>query len=376
MQPPALPIDEQLLTNYNRPGRKLRSLKGIVVHWTANTGRGANAQRNRDYFNNLRPQRDEFGRNRTIYASAHYIVDDRQIIRCLPDHEVGYHVGARSYKPVGEFIREEETGNSPNNYLIGIEMCVNSDGDWQKTYQHTVELTRWLLATHGLTVRQLWRHYDITGKDCPRMMLDEAPWQAFRKAVNTDPETGQPIVALLPQGTATVNALNVRSGNGTQYPVKRVLKKGDAVTIYDQLAPWLRIGDNLWVHSHYIDVQQLRYGQVEATALNVRTGPGTDHGRTGLVRQGEQVTIYETQGKWQRIGENQWVHGDYILPVTVQKGRVNTRSLNVRAGANTCHDIVDKLAEGELITVLREVDGWYALGQDRWVFGQYVDLFT
>ncbi|GEB33715.1 N-acetylmuramoyl-L-alanine amidase [Brevibacillus parabrevis] len=80
-------ITEMLLTNPTAgPGTKMVP-KGLVIHWTANERKGADAVANRNYFN--KP---------TTEASAHYIVDDWQIVRCLPEIEMGYHVGAKSYK--------------------------------------------------------------------------------------------------------------------------------------------------------------------------------------------------------------------------------------------------------------------------------------
>ena len=82
-----LPITERLLDNYNRPNRKLKSLKAIIIHWTANTRAGANAQANRNYFNTKPRILNTQGK--TVFASAHYVVDDRTIMRCLPEDEVG-----------------------------------------------------------------------------------------------------------------------------------------------------------------------------------------------------------------------------------------------------------------------------------------------
>jgi N-acetylmuramoyl-L-alanine amidase len=162
-----LPIKRLFLTNKNRPKKKIRKLKGIVVHWTANEGKGANALANRNYFNNT-----------TRAASAHYIVDDHQIIQCIPDDEIAYHVGAKKYRTDG--IKLSESPYGPNYFLIGIEMCVNKDGVWSKTYQNTIDLIVYLLKKHSLTVDDLYRHYDITGKDCPRMMIDEKDWNSFK----------------------------------------------------------------------------------------------------------------------------------------------------------------------------------------------------
>lgn len=151
-------ITEMLLTNKNaRPGTRITP-RGLVIHWTANESKGANAVANRNYFNNP-----------TTEASAHYIVDDRQIIRCLPENEMGYHVGAKSYKPNAL----TQLSTYPNNCTIGIEMCVNIDGDFHEMYQKTLELVADILKRYGWGVNHLWRHFDITGKNCPAYFVSD-----------------------------------------------------------------------------------------------------------------------------------------------------------------------------------------------------------
>ncbi|MDR4997910.1 N-acetylmuramoyl-L-alanine amidase [Brevibacillus parabrevis] len=151
-------ITEMLLTNQTaRPGTKIVP-KGLVIHWTANEGKGADAVANRNYFN--KP---------TTEASAHYCVDDKQIVRCLPENEMGYHVGAKSYK--AEALQKLST--YPNNCTIGIEMCVNQDGDFRAMYQRTVELAADILKRYGWSVDKLWRHFDITGKNCPAYFVSD-----------------------------------------------------------------------------------------------------------------------------------------------------------------------------------------------------------
>ncbi|MFI8716187.1 glucosaminidase domain-containing protein [Brevibacillus brevis] len=147
-----LNIKDMYLTNKNaRPGTRITP-RGLVIHWTANEGKGANAEANRNYFN--KP---------TTIPSAHYCVDDKQIVRCLPENEMGYHVGAKSYNP----DPLKRLSSYPNDCTIGIEMCVNSDGDFKLMYQNTLELTADILKRYGWGVDHLWRHFDITGKNCP-----------------------------------------------------------------------------------------------------------------------------------------------------------------------------------------------------------------
>ena len=58
--------------------------KYITLHNTANTDVGANAERHAIYMQGS-------GKNST--ASYHYVVDDTEIYRLLPDNEVAWHAG-------------------------------------------------------------------------------------------------------------------------------------------------------------------------------------------------------------------------------------------------------------------------------------------
>ncbi len=148
---------------YSRPQKKMKAIKGIALHWVANPGSTARA--NRNYFNNLKNQ----GKNGDRYASSHEIIGlQGEVVLCIPKTEIAYHVGAKSYKPrVRELLN-----NSPNYYLYGIEVC---HPDWNGKYSNTTYRTvinrvADLLIDFNLTPSKdtIWRHYDVTGKDCPR----------------------------------------------------------------------------------------------------------------------------------------------------------------------------------------------------------------
>lgn len=240
-----LPITERLISK-NRPFRKLAALKAVIIHWTANLNKGANAYANARYFDSDQYLTKKNGEKVKISASAHYVVDDKQIIQCIPDNEVGYHVGSKSgYKPLVYEKIGVPAGGSPNNYTIGIEICVNVDSDFVKARQNAIELTHYLLQKHNLQITDVYRHYDITGKDCPRMMLDEAIWNQFISEVAHYDSTDIKL-------RVNASVLNVRAGCGTDYPVTRKLSKDDIVSRTGQNGLWYQIGENEWVHSSYV----------------------------------------------------------------------------------------------------------------------------
>jgi N-acetylmuramoyl-L-alanine amidase CwlA len=149
-------IQEKLLhvNPKTRPGTKI-TVEGVVIHWTANTASGADNDSHYRYFN-----------KGSVYASAHYFVDSKGILRIIPENEMAYHVGAKTYKT-------NKFGAYPNGKLIGIEMCVNSDGSFAETYKRAVWLTADIMRRHKLGMDTLVRHYDVTGKACPLMFTSD-----------------------------------------------------------------------------------------------------------------------------------------------------------------------------------------------------------
>ena len=178
-------ITEQLLTKnkYSRPCTLLKAVRGIVIHWVANPG--TSAQANRNYFEGLKDQPPGLppDKYRYLYASAHYIIGlNGEIIRCVPDREVCYHVGADRY--TNEALRR--LSSYPNNCTIGIELChPTADGKFtDETLESCRDLAASLLASYSLSRDDLWRHYDVTKKICPKYFVEHTDkWDAFRASI-------------------------------------------------------------------------------------------------------------------------------------------------------------------------------------------------
>lgn len=150
------------LNPFSRPGTKLKKVTGIVVHNTAMPGK--DARHILKYFKELSVQelKDDIVDR---FASTHFVVDDEEVLQCLPFDEIGYHVGAYKYK---EGI-QEKIGMYPNAHMIGIETCHK---DWGgqfsvKTTRNLIDLILFLLDLYNLDIKDIYCHYDITGKKCP-----------------------------------------------------------------------------------------------------------------------------------------------------------------------------------------------------------------
>ena len=152
-------MDVQLLdvNPYSRPGTTIDHVNGIVVHYTANPG--STAQDNRDYFNGLKDSHE-------TSASSNFVIGlEGEIIQCIPTWEMAY------------------ASNDRNADTISIECChPDESGAFQEvTYQSLVELVAFLCGKFNLTMDNVIRHYDVTGKDFPKYFVENSnAWSDFK----------------------------------------------------------------------------------------------------------------------------------------------------------------------------------------------------
>ena len=144
-------VQADLLTvnPWSRPGTPLEKIDGIVIHYVGNPGTTAKA--NRNYFESLSSGETE------TYASSHFIVGlEGEVIECIPLTEIAY------------------ASNNRNSDTISIECChPDETGKFNEaTYDSAVKLSAWLCVRFGLTSENVIRHYDVTGKDCPKYFVE------------------------------------------------------------------------------------------------------------------------------------------------------------------------------------------------------------
>ena len=96
-------------------------------------------------------------------------------------------------------------------------------------------------------------------------------------------------------------------------------------------------------------------GIVDASALRLREGPGTDTEILTTAYRNDYVVILESEGDWYKVIYNLregYMHSDYLTVkerenVELGYGEVNTYLVNLRSGPTTSSEILDQLAEGE-----------------------------
>lgn len=148
-------IDHIPLSQTHRPGIKIVP-KSICVH---NTGNPKSTDTNEH--NWLENDQNK------VYASAHVFIDENSATECIPLNEMAYHSGNRK-------------GNSET---ISIEIC--EVGNYEQTLINVKELIVKMLKERGWNTSNLNRHFDWSGKVCPRKFFDKIRgWEDWDKFVS------------------------------------------------------------------------------------------------------------------------------------------------------------------------------------------------
>ena len=155
-------VEEDLLpiNSHSRPGRPLQAVNAVVIHYVGNPGTSARA--NRNYFANLAVTRE-------TYASSHFIVGlEGEVIQCVPLSEIAF------------------CSNDRNDDTIAIEVChPDESGQFSpETMDSLIRLTAFLCGSFDLEEDQIIRHYDVSGKLCPRYYVEhQEAWEALKDQV-------------------------------------------------------------------------------------------------------------------------------------------------------------------------------------------------
>lgn len=149
------------ITNTNRTISNNRKIEYLVMHYV---GAVSTARNNANYF-------------KKTYrgASAHYFVDDKEVVQVVEDKDIAWHCGNDVYYC-----------GARNSNSLSIEMCcyrmkngkLNITAD---TEARAVELAKELIKKYNISINNIVRHYDVTHKNCPAPMVsDKNRWDNFK----------------------------------------------------------------------------------------------------------------------------------------------------------------------------------------------------
>jgi len=154
--PDFVTVDLIAVDGDSRSGEKLEAVRDIAIHYVANPGTSAKA--NRNYFDS--PDSE---------TSSHFIVGlEGEVLLCVPPDE------------------KSSATNERNRDTISVEVChPDETGEFSSvTYESLLRLLAWLCDTYDLSEENLIRHYDVTGKLCPLYYVEHPEaWEKLKQDV-------------------------------------------------------------------------------------------------------------------------------------------------------------------------------------------------
>ena len=195
--------------------------------------------------------------------------------------------------------------------------------------------------------------------------------------------------ALAANVTSTTD-VNVRSGPGNSYSVLTVMKKGTTTSQLGTSGSWTKVTVN--GKTGYVCTKYLTSGSssssttpsststsktvyITASALNVRSGPGTSYSVIGGLSKGKAASVVGTSGSWYKIKYGSgygYISSKYTSSTAVDSGSSSTSTssktmyctvsgLNVRSGKGTAYAAKGTLSYGEAVTVVDNSGYWYKI---------------
>lgn len=161
-----------------RVDRAPSSIKWIVVHYTGCEGSAAVLASSM-----ARPNRK---------AGTHFFVDENQIVQSINIGKIAWHIG--DGRPVPAYagydhakILDLRGKGCTNATSIAVDICATrASGAWEhRGERRAAALVKELMRLYAILADRVVRHYDCTGKPCPRPFTDDpARWEAFKKLLD------------------------------------------------------------------------------------------------------------------------------------------------------------------------------------------------
>ncbi len=361
------------LTSVNyRSGRNGNSIDYIVCHFTGNQNDKASG--NANYFRCVNRQ-----------ASAHYFVDDNEIVQVVREGDTSWHCGDGN----GRY-------GITNSNSIGIEMCATNGDISEKTIENTLWLVKSLMNKYGIDIDHVVRHYDASRKCCPSPFSPNnwSRWWEFKERLKGRVEnievTTQSTNGFYESDIEKTNATIVGLGDIEVLDEKGNVIQGRHISSLDRVfvlgiypsrnhIELIYPGKNEKYHA-YIDIKY--YSRI---SFDYHMEYKNDNGVTYVWWDSEDVNVKEHNeelqpnqkaspmyrvGKWLRVTfyrEDGTPSDGYVRYEGEQKERfyrkgkvINVRtSLTVRKGPGTNYDNIGSLEPSENMDILGKVEGWY-----------------
>lgn len=148
--------------------RDNKTVRWIVIHYTG--VKGDTAVNEGTYF----------AKSNKIPAGAHFFIDRKGVIvKSIPINRVAWSVGGSKYPNCKQTGGGKYHGTITNYNSVSIELC--DIVDQMPSEEQIAALKRCIayIRKHCPYIKKIVRHFDVTGKSCPSIMVKNDVWKKF-----------------------------------------------------------------------------------------------------------------------------------------------------------------------------------------------------
>lgn len=239
---------------------------------------------------------------------VHYMVDDKQILHCMPDNFKCWHVGSPGNS---KWLGIEMGEPSQITYTSGATFTVSdlaaAQAYAEAAYRNAVWLIARLCKEHGWDpYTAIYTHYEVTRQKLsntdhvdPQHLWDGLGMGYCLLTLRRDVAAamGQASAAPAPEAPAAVGQMyRIRktwADAASQIGAYANLDYAKAACA-DGYAVFDSAGNQVWPVNHIVRI-------TAQSGLNVRSGPGTNYGVVMALAYGGGYTIVEEQNGWGKL---------------------------------------------------------------------------
>ncbi|WP_412036389.1 N-acetylmuramoyl-L-alanine amidase [Bacillus pacificus] len=281
-------------------------------------------------------------------AKTHIVIHHSLTKTGSAEAYANYHVNTLGWQGIGyQFVIEQDgtvkwchnmetisyhVGNH-NGYCVGI--CLTGDFRTQKptnAQRRSMYLLVNELKRKHPSLKTVTGHSDLKGyewKECPvfdyKRVLNEEAQGIGGGTSNLEPQPQPNNDGSIGTITVTGTGVNLRSGAGTNYPVKRKIAPNTYI-VWAMQNGWACVGGDEWVYADPSYTTLKLNGQphqenpkpvvtgvatILGTNVNLRKSPSTSAPIVRKMNKGEPpYKVWAKEGNWLNLGGNQWVYYD------------------------------------------------------------------
>lgn len=316
-------------------------------------------------FKTPKQYRDYLAKNEDIKKSLHFLVGETEIIQLLEENWRALHVGDKPSKVI------------TNSNSIGIGFVIRRGDNKQVAVRNIIELINILKEKYNIPLDNILRHYDVTGKECPKELLSESQWTIFKGFINEDlngeepPKVRGKIIDVL-------SKLKFRKEPNNFSEIIGSVEKGEELKIYEILDEWVKIKKNIdgqivegYLAKSYVEFTSKKREEIKFSIVEDIIIDKEEKQQTKVSIPLEQVPYKpviprvkpEDKAVSKEVQERKIVPRRNMTRIPINKnGRIINveTNLNVRRGPGQEHFVIAYLLNDQIVHVVESVGTeWY-----------------